>query len=652
MSHSAFRSALRVALSYAFFALLWIIFSDQILFFFFSDPRVLTTLQTIKGFLFVIASSLFILVIVQRETREVIAAQEQLHRSRAEHELILNATLEGIWIVDADWNIVYANQGMESLLGYSAKELAGTSICDYLITQCDFRDQLFSDQQRMTQPLDLEFRHRSGEKIWCMVSLTSMGNGQAHPGRVIGVMVDIAERKRVEQELQSSEALYRALFDNAPISLWDEDFSKVKQRLDQIKASGVENLDAYLSKNPQILAELAQNLVIYRVNRATLQMYAASSQEELISRLVDIIGENGMAIFQKELVSLYNGATHFETQATNIRLDGSCIDVLFRLLVVPGYEADLKRVVVSVLDVSEIREAQQRAEESEARFRLLLQSQGEGSALINLEGVFLYVNPAAEVLMEIPAGQLIGRKLNEFLAANESSEILASLQNLPERSILSRELTVLSGSGSTRELLATITPWYEAHGQLAGGLIVYRDITQRKQEERRLQYQSTHDSLTGLYNRRYFEEVIQQYRVKHKYPISLVMADLDGLKRINDTYGHAFGDELLKNTGKVLSEIFRANDVIARIGGDEFAVVLSETDHETAYRLLARLQTHLDEFNAANPERQLCLSFGAACACDEEEFETLFKQADQAMYAVKQEKYSNGTVNSETGSCL
>jgi two-component system cell cycle response regulator len=144
---------------------------------------------------------------------------------------------------------------------------------------------------------------------------------------------------------------------------------------------------------------------------------------------------------------------------------------------------------------------------------------------------------------------------------------------------------------------------------------------------------STHDSLTGLYNRVYFDTEFERLGRGREFPISMIMADINGLKQTNDQLGHVVGDLLIKKAADILSAVVRADDIVARIGGDEYAVILPQTDMDTARTVMERLRKSLAEQDRSGP--LVSLAIGVATAPDAESMKQTLKDADDRMYQDK-----------------
>ncbi len=169
-----------------------------------------------------------------------------------------------------------------------------------------------------------------------------------------------------------------------------------------------------------------------------------------------------------------------------------------------------------------------------------------------------------------------------------------------------------------------------------GGVVVsHINITDRVLSEQRLAFLAIHDALTGLYNRAFFEQQLADLQAAHILPVSFVIADIDGLKRVNDQLGHSAGDDLLRRAAEVLRSAFRDNDALARIGGDEFAVILPEVDEKRAQIILDRVTSRLRDAETAGGPVALRMSVGTATATRSEEMLSAMKEADEKMYQAK-----------------
>jgi diguanylate cyclase (GGDEF)-like protein/PAS domain S-box-containing protein len=163
---------------------------------------------------------------------------------------------------------------------------------------------------------------------------------------------------------------------------------------------------------------------------------------------------------------------------------------------------------------------------------------------------------------------------------------------------------------------------------------------ERKQTEEKIKHLSFHDALTGLYNRAYFEEELERYNFPRYYPLSIVMLDVNGLKVINDTFGHSEGDRLLQHLSQVLTSVSRQGDILARIGGDEFAILLPSTSIEEAHNFCERIKLACQQDKIEPIYLRLNISLGHTT--QEEEYKdtaTLLKEVDKKMY---QDKLFNG----------
>nr|WP_239550886.1 sensor domain-containing diguanylate cyclase [Halanaerobacter jeridensis] len=166
---------------------------------------------------------------------------------------------------------------------------------------------------------------------------------------------------------------------------------------------------------------------------------------------------------------------------------------------------------------------------------------------------------------------------------------------------------------------------------------IHQDIDDRKRAQQKVEYLSFHDGLTDLYNRRYFQIEQKKLNKSRRFPISIIIADLDGLKLINDNYGHKMGDKYIKKVADIFTSICRGEDVVARIGGDEFALLLPETNSQDVKKICNRFNNKLEEVNKQEQlVIKLSVSLGwATKTSSEENLEQIFEDADKMMYENK-----------------
>jgi diguanylate cyclase (GGDEF)-like protein/PAS domain S-box-containing protein len=199
-----------------------------------------------------------------------------------------------------------------------------------------------------------------------------------------------------------------------------------------------------------------------------------------------------------------------------------------------------------------------------------------------------------------------------------------------------RELRFVSRCGEEKWIFYTLVPLPET---LPRGKVVFCmcvDISTRKKVEQELYRFSCQDSVTGLFNRNYFEQEMRKLDEVKLRPVSIVVCDVDELKLVNDIVGHSEGDELLRQVSRILKSSFRSGDVVARVGGDEFAVILPGVDHHAAQGACERIREQIERYNSQNPKLLLSVSVGLASVLEPEtSVYEAYKEADYMMYQNK-----------------
>ncbi len=271
--------------------------------------------------------------------------------------------------------------------------------------------------------------------------------------------------------------------------------------------------------------------------------------------------------------------------------------------------------------------------------KALLDAAPDAVVVTDAQGRIVLVNAQAEVLLGWGREQLKGQHVEKLVpaATRPSHERWrATYTGAPTRRRMgghALEVRALRRDGTEVPVEITLAPVRIDGGDFT--IAVLRDQSERRRLEDHLLFLSTHDALTGLSNRSAFDEALARLDERGPHPVGVLMVDLDGLKRVNDERGHAAGDALLRRMAQVLRATFRASDVVARIGGDEFAVLAAGRDAAAVAVLATRLEEAVAKHNDGFDGAPLQLSIGVAIADSGVPVSSALQDADARMYTMK-----------------
>ncbi|MEO6989629.1 MAG: EAL domain-containing protein [Aquihabitans sp.] len=311
------------------------------------------------------------------------------------------------------------------------------------------------------------------------------------------------------------------------------------------------------------------------------------------------------------------------------------------------HEAEIEGLVVTASEITSRKATEQRLAESEARFRALVQNTTDVVAVVSEEGIFSYVSPAVTGLLGFTPEEVEGTPALAMLSPVDAAQFGLNYPSLADGRVEGAlreqqvETRLRHRSGEEREVEIILTDMRDEPA-VAGIVFNVRDVTVRKALERDLHYQSLHDNLTGLANRVMFTQqtaLALQAAEPHGATIGALVIDIDDFKTVNDSLGHALGDQLLKLVATRLADRLPTADLVARLGGDEFAIlVVDALSAATISDVAAQVQAIVaDPFQIDGREIQVTCSVGMAMSADGSyDAEVLLRSADAAMYLAKE----------------
>lgn len=401
------------------------------------------------------------------------------------------------------------------------------------------------------------------------------------------------------------------------------------------------------SANEAIVTANAQGIIVYW-NRAAQTVFGYSEKE--------ILGQPTSRLIQETHRTAHEQGWRRQISTDQPELLGQTVEM--RGLHQDGRELPLEMSLSSWRNRDGeryftviLRDISLRKQGEEARHQLaaIVESSSDAIFSKDLKHIITSWNAAAERLFGYRADEIIGQSSHVLLPADKHFEEQEFLEQLRKGQHIERHETVrIKKDGSTIEVAVTISPLRDASGHIIGTSTIARDITERKRKEAQARALSLTDELTGLHNRRGFIAIAeQQLKLARRSRTSLHIGfiDMDGMKTINDRFGHAIGDQAIKDTATVLRTTFRDSDVLARLGGDEFVVLIIGADEAATQLILERLSSAVARANQTNQRPYtLSISIGVV-ACTLEpgaNLEQMIEEADRRMYKIKGEKRRAG----------
>ncbi|MBC7074487.1 MAG: PAS domain S-box protein [Syntrophomonadaceae bacterium] len=552
-----------------------------------------------------------------------------------------------IWIFSvSDYKFLYLSPSVKNISGYPASafynnpRLWSTSIHPHdrrrirkTLSGPPLPQKSFTLEHRIIRP--------DGEVRWLSHKVTVENGQNRNNTRLTGVATDVTQNKQEQTAFRRSEQKYRIILENA----YD-----------------------------LIALHRLPNLTYIYVNKAVTQILGYSRSELLGKSVIDLIHPDdqkyALRVLEKRPPRGKNSAV-FRFRQKN----GDYIWLETSGKLVPNREEG-KTVLTISRDITERKTAEESLKLSEARYRTIVEDQTELICRFTPDTTLTFVNGAYCRYFGKKKEELIGKPFLTLIPQEDWETVKKHLSRLNnENPLVTYEHQVYDAEGNIRWQQWTDRAIFDENGVFVEYQSVGRDITELKQTEEKLReaydkleiqvkertaelaktnrklqniiaeyqrteeklrYQNSHDFLTGIYNRAYFEQHMLRLQNSGLLPTAIILCDIDGLKLVNDTMGHDIGDSLLITVSRIIQESADRNCTVARVGGDEFVILVPNCDDKILEQIRQKIKQKTADYNLKNPDLPLSISIGCAVRNNlSTSMHDLFKEADNNMQREK-----------------
>ena len=535
-------------------------------------------------------------------------------RSRSEAKLVDNETKfrsvfaavsDPLFLIDQKTGaILDVNDAAVSLYGYSREELLNLN-ADNVSAEPD-KTRKALDEPSYLIPLRY---HKKKDGTVFPVEITSSLFKLKDRNIISASMRDITERKKAEDALKKSEGRLRETLSATPF--------------------------------PVALVDLNDE-TIYYWSKSAIELFGHAQPVKTSEWYQIAYPDPG---YRREVINMWKPflekakLTGKATNTGEYRI--TCGDGSVRICeIYATFMEDM--LIVTFNDITERKTAEDELRESEEKYRLLTENASDVIWVLNLtNSKFTYISPSIFNLRGLTPEEAMSESLcdsmtpESLLTINKiiSKNIEDFIKDSNNNNYYEIEIQQPCKNGDIIWVEVSIRVRYNIEGQIEV-VGVSRNVTNRKQVENEILHMSFHDHLTNLYNRRFFEEEIKRLDTERQLPLSIIMGDLNGLKIINDVFGHVQGDNLLKETAKILKKICRSDDILARWGGDEFVILLPKTSLADSEEIAQRIKKGC--IKTTSLKIPLTLAIGVAAKTEtKQDMKSILLDAESNMYKNK-----------------
>ncbi|MDQ1705140.1 MAG: hypothetical protein QOF18_1506, partial [Frankiaceae bacterium] len=538
-----------------------------------------------------------------------ISAQREAETRAAHLASIIEGSADAIIDTDLEGIIRSANAAVEQVFGYTPAELIGQRI-SLLIPKSQRPQHVAAVVALMAgesvEVLSTVRRRKDGTEFESALRLSPVCNPAGEMTGISGICRDVSARVSARKKLEESERRFRARFDQVAI--------------------------------PQAMIGLDGDRAI-TVNDAMCRLLGLEHNEFKGQHIRALYNSRAEALPDDTLEAVFSGESDAGYgERVLAGPDGNPMTVLINAALLRADDGSPHEVVVFVNDLTARKKADQALRRSQDRYRVIADAAQEGIWAVGVDGHTLYANNMVSEILGIPMRTIDEQTAIELLDKNDSTFIADKLRGRHRRGPEKYELQYQHPDGRSRSLRFSTSPLLTEDG-VQSTLAMIADVTEARRGEEELRRRALHDPLTGLANRTLLmdrlDHALNRRQRKGSGAVAVVLADLEQFKLVNDTWGHAVGDELLQQVAQRLRDAVREGDTVARFGGDEFAIVTEDSDESQAHELAGRLRDALAlPFDVAGQRAHVSASVGIAVSPPQPGAD-LLRFADAAMYEAK-----------------
>lgn len=528
-------------------------------------------------------------------------------------DFIQAGSLDGIWYWDLENT---ENEWMSpkfwQTLGYDPSEKKHlSSEWQEIIFKDDFKIAEENFQKHCTDPSYpydqiVRYKHKDGSTVWIRCRGLAIRDKNGKPIRMLGSHLDITNLKDKEETIKNLSSECETVFNTTQDAIFLMEVDANEQVIYK-----------RLNKSHSETTGLTNKMV---AGKTASEIFGEETGAVLEENYKKCIKEKKPITYEEEL-TISSTTKVWSTTLSPVVKNGKVV-----------------QIVGAARDITESKKTEGEIVKEKERLKITLQSIGDGVIAIDNDMNIVFINAAAEKIIENKKESVLKKPIDQFLKVfhmNEPIDIKDIIQSIREADapIQIFNETVTETNGHKKRISGMGATIKYSKGIVSGIVITFRDETESLKNREKLAYLSFHDSLTGLYNRAYFDEELVRLNTSRELPLSIIVGDGNGLKLSNDVFGHAAGDQLLISIAHILKESCRYEDVIARWGGDEFAVILPKTPYEDAAKICQRIKEKCHHAKAVPIKPSIALGIATK---DEED-----KDINKVIAAAEEMMYKN-----------